>query len=166
LKVNAAWALAEAGDTARAKLLVAELEKHYTVDMTLKKITLPFLKAAIQVNTGDSAGALANLEVTRPYELTLSSRLAPAYLRGEAYLLARNGTAAAAEFQKLLDHPGALLNDPIAALSHPQLGRAYAMAGDTIKARSAYQDFLTLWRDADSDVPILKEAKAEYAKLQ
>ncbi|MGA9897370.1 MAG: protein kinase [Terriglobales bacterium] len=166
LKINAAWALAEAGDTARAQSLVAQLEKHYQHDLALKKITMPFLKAAIQVNTGDSAGALANLEVTRPYELTLSSRLSPAYLRGEAYLLARNGTAAAAEFQKLLDHPGATLSDPIGALSHLQIGRAYAMAGDTPKAKAAYQDFLTLWKDGDPDVPILKKAKAEYAKLQ
>jgi predicted Zn-dependent protease len=87
-------------------------------------------------------------------------------LRGQAYLLAGNGTAAAAEFQKLLDHPGATLNDPIGALSHLQLGRACAMAGDTAKAKAAYQDFLVLWKDADPDIPILKEAKAEYAKLQ
>jgi eukaryotic-like serine/threonine-protein kinase len=166
LKVNAAWALADAGDTARAQSLVAQLENHYQQDLTLKKITLPFLKAAVQINTGDATGALANLEVTRPFELTLSARLSPAYLRGQAYLLAGNGTAAAAEFQKLLDHPGATLNDPIGALSHLQLGRACAMAGDTAKAKAAYQDFLVLWKDADPDIPILKEAKAEYAKLQ
>jgi len=80
--------------------------------------------------------------------------------------MAHNGTAAAAEFQKLLDHRGIVLNFVTGALAHLQLGRAYAMAGDTAKAKSAYQDFFTLWKDADPDIPILKEAKAEYAKLQ
>ena len=92
--------------------------------------------------------------------------LYPAYVRGQAYLLARNGTAAAAEFQKLLDHRGIVVNFVTGALAHLQIARAYAMAGDTAKAKSAYQDFLTLWKDADPDIPILKEAKAEYAKLQ
>ena len=88
------------------------------------------------------------------------------YVRGQAYLLAHNGTAVATEFQKLLDHRGIVLNFVTGALAHLQLGRAYAMAGDTAKAKAAYQDFLTLWKDADPDIPILKQAKAEYAKLQ
>ncbi len=87
-------------------------------------------------------------------------------MRGQAYLLAHDGTAAAAEFQKLLDHRGIVQNFVTGALAHLQLGRAYAMAGDTAKAKDAYQDFLSLWKDADTDIPILKEAKAEYAKLQ
>ena len=87
-------------------------------------------------------------------------------MRGEAYLAANRGSEAAAEFQKFLDHPGVTLNCPLAPLAHLQLGRAYAMQGDTAKARRAYQDFLTLWKDADADIPILKQAKAEYAKLQ
>ena len=87
-------------------------------------------------------------------------------MRGEAYLAAHQGTEAAAEFKKILDHRGIVVNDPIGALAHLQIGRAYAMQGDTAKARAAYQDFLTLWKDADPDIPILKEAKAEYAKLQ
>jgi len=91
--------------------------------------------------------------------------LYPAYVRGQAYLLAHNGTAAVAEFQKLLDHRGIVLNFVTGALAHLQLGRAYAMAGDAAKAKSAYQDFFALWKDADPDIPILKEAKAEYAKL-
>ena len=86
----------------------------------------------------------------------------PAYVRGQAY----NGTAAAAEFQKLLDHRGIVGNSVTGALSHLQLGRAYAIAGDTAKAKAAYQDFLTLWKNADPDIPILKQAKAEYARLQ
>ncbi len=94
------------------------------------------------------------------------TNLYPVYVRGEAYLAAHQGKEAATEFQKILDHRGIVLNEPIGALAHLQLGRAYAMQGDTAKSRTAYQDFLTLWKDADADFPILKEAKAEYAKLQ
>jgi eukaryotic-like serine/threonine-protein kinase len=90
----------------------------------------------------------------------------PVYVRGVAYLAAHNGTAAAAQFQRILDHPGITINFPTGVLAHLQLGRAYAMAGDTTKAKPAYQDFFTLWKDADPDVPILKQARAEYAKLQ
>ena len=92
--------------------------------------------------------------------------LCPVFVRGEAYLAAHQGSEAAAEFQKILDHRGIVLNEPIGALAHLQLGRAYAMQGDTAKARSVYQDFLTLWKDADPDIPTLKQAKAEYATLQ
>jgi Tfp pilus assembly protein PilF len=92
--------------------------------------------------------------------------LYPAYIRGQAYLAAHNGTAAAAEFQKFLDHRGIVINFPLGALAHLGLARAYGMAGDTVKAKSAYRDFLALWKDADPDIPILKQAKAEYAKLQ
>ena len=108
-----------------------------------------------------------------PYELgqTTSSiygwtALYPVFVRGEAYLTAHQGAEAAAEFQKILDHPGVAVNEAIGALAHLQLGRAYAMQGDTAKARAAYHDFLTLWKDADPDIPILKQAKAEYAKMQ
>jgi len=90
----------------------------------------------------------------------------PAYVRGQAYLLGHNGAAATAEFQKLLDHRGCVLNFVTGALVHLQIGRAYAMAGESAKAKSAYNDFLTLWKDADPDIPVLKQAKAEYAKLQ
>ena len=107
-----------------------------------------------------------SLEAAAPYELGEVADLYPAYLRGQAYLLEHNGTAAAAEFQKLLDHRGIVVNSVTGSLAHLQLGRAYVMSGDTAKAKSAYKDFLTLWKDADLDIPILKEAKAEYAKLQ
>jgi cytochrome c-type biogenesis protein CcmH/NrfG len=90
----------------------------------------------------------------------------PVYVRGEAYLAAHQGKEAAAEFQKILNHRGIVLNEPIGALAHLQLGRAYAMSGDSAKARAAYEDFLTLWKDADPDIPVLQQAKAEYAKLQ
>ena len=92
--------------------------------------------------------------------------LYPVYMRGQAYLAAHKGVEAAAEFQKILDHRGIVVSDPIGALAHVQLGRAFALSGDTTRAKAAYQDFLTLWKDADPDIPILKQAQAEYAKLQ
>ena len=111
-----------------------------------------------------------DLEAAAPYELGLAGTFInyvyPAYVRGQAYLLGHNGAAAAAEFQKLLDHRGIVQNFVTGSLAHLQIGRAYAIAGDTAKAKAACQDFLTLWKDADPDLPILKEAKAEYAKLQ
>jgi eukaryotic-like serine/threonine-protein kinase len=91
--------------------------------------------------------------------------LYPAYIRGEAYLAAGRGEEAATEFQKVLNHRGIVLADPIGALAHLQLGRAYVVSGDPGKAKSAYQDFLALWKDADPDIPVLKQARAEYAKL-
>jgi hypothetical protein len=96
----------------------------------------------------------------------LPAALYPVYVRGEAYLAAHRGSEAAAEFQKILDQRGVVFNEPIGALAHPGLARAYLLQGDTAKAKTAYQDFLTLWKDADPDIPILKQAKAEYAKLQ
>jgi tetratricopeptide (TPR) repeat protein len=111
------------------------------------------------------------LEAAAPYELgepppTQEGTLYPVYLRGQTYLLVREGQAAATEFQKFLDHRGVVLNFPLGALAHLQLGRSYALSGDTAKAKAAYQDFFTLWKDADPDIPILMQAKAEYAKLQ
>jgi hypothetical protein len=110
------------------------------------------------------------LEAAAPYELGGPPQLQvgtlyPAYLRGQSYLMAHNGTAAAAEFQKLPDHRGIVINFPLGALAHLGLARAYVLSGDTAKARTAYQDFFTLWKDADPDIPILKEAQAEDAKL-
>ncbi len=169
VKVVAALALARIGDTPRATALVGELEKSYATNTLLKLYWLPTINAAIELNKGNSSQALVSLEAAAPYELlagTFINYLYPAYVRGQAYLLAHNGTAAAAEFQKLVDHRGIVLNFVTGALVHLQLGRAYAMAGDTAKAKSAYQDFFLLWKDADPDIPILKQAKAEYAKLQ
>jgi len=147
-----------------------DLSKHFPEDTALKYNLLPSVRAAAALHNGDSAKALAALATT-PYELGQTVQqvtfvLYPAYLRGEAYLAARQGKAAAAEFQKVIDHPGLVQNESIGALANLQLGRAYALQGDTTMARAAYQDFLTLWKDADPDIPILKQAKAEYAKLQ
>jgi eukaryotic-like serine/threonine-protein kinase len=166
VKVVAALTLARIGDVPRAKALVGELEKNYPLNTMLKLYYLPTINAAIELNTGNSSQAIVDLEAAAPYELGQAgfiNYLYPAYVRGQAYLL-HNGTAAAAEFQKLLDHRGIVGNFVTGSLAHLQIGRAYAMAGDSAKAKAAYQDFLTLWKDADPDIPILKQAKAEYAK--
>ena len=167
----AALALARIGDSARARALADELEKDNPSNTRLNVYWLPTIKAAIEMKQGHPDRTITFLEKTLPYELGQPApldvgTLYPAYLRGQAYLMMHNGPAAAAEFQKLLDHQGIVLNYPLGALAHLQLGRAYAMSGDTTKAKAAYQDFLTLWKDADPDVPILHQAKAEYAKLQ
>jgi tetratricopeptide (TPR) repeat protein len=169
VKEVAALALARIGDTPQATALVGELQKSYASNALLKLYWLPTINAAIELSKGNSSQALVYLEAAAPYEMqsaTSINYLYPAYVRGQAYLLAHNGTAAAAEFQRMLDDRGIMLNFVTGALAHLQLGRAYAMAGDTAKAKSAYQDFFLLWKDADPAVPILKEAKAEYAKLQ
>lgn len=121
-------------------------------------------RAVLRTTDADIAGAWHSNRTGAPYELG-SGALYPAYVRGLAYLAAHQGSDAATEFQKILDHRGIVLNEPIGALAHLQLGRAYVMTGDTAKARAAYRDFLTLWKEADADIPVLKQAKAEYAKL-
>ncbi len=171
VKLLAALTLARIGETARAEAIVEELEKTYPSQTVLKVYWLPAIKAAMELNANDSTQALVFLEAAAPYELGQPPQLQlgtmyPAYIRGQAQLMAHNGTAAAAEFQKFLNHRGIVINFPLGALAHLGLARAYALSGDTAKAKAAYQDFLTLWKDADPDIPILKEAKAEYAKLQ
>jgi predicted Zn-dependent protease len=172
VKLLSALALARVGETARAKTIVGELEKSYPSQTVLKVYWLPTIKAAIELNTSNSAQALAFLEAAAPYELGIPPQfnylgtMCPAYIRGEAQLLAHNGSAAATEFQKFLDHRGITINFPLGALAHFGLARAYALQGEAAKARAAYKDFLTLWKDADPDIPILKEAKVKYAKLQ
>ena len=170
VKVVAALTLARTGDAPRAKALAEELEKDYPTNTLMKLYWLPTINAAIDLNKNNSSQALVDLEAAAPYELggagTSINYAYPAYVRGQAYLLAHNGTAAAGEFQKLLDHRGIAINFVTGSLAHLQIGRAYVMAGDTAKAKSAYQDFFSIWKDADPDIPILKEAQAEYAKLQ
>jgi eukaryotic-like serine/threonine-protein kinase len=170
VKVLASLALSRAGDTARATTMIDELEETNPSNTMLKVYWLPTLKAAIALERGNPAQALVSLEAAAPCEQgqpppTQFGTLYPAYLRGYAYLAAHNGTAAAAEFQKFRDHRGLVVNFPLAALARIGLGRAYALSGDTAKAKAAYQDFFTLWKDADPDIPILKQAKAEYSKL-
>ena len=133
----------------------------------------PTLGAKLAVNLGNASAALETLRAAAPYELGrvppgayVWLALYPLYVRGEAYLAAHRGNEAGNEFEKILSHRGVVTNEPIGALARLQLGRAYKMQGDTAKAKAAYQDFFTLWKDADPDIPILKQAKAEYAKLQ
>jgi serine/threonine protein kinase len=152
---------------------VDEFDKKFPEDTIVRFNYLPTLRAKLALARSNPSQALDTLEVAAPYELGLPAlgfynwpNLYPAYVRGEAYLAARRGKEAAAEFQKILDHRGIVLNEPIGALAHLQLGRAYAMQGDTAKARAAYEDFLTLWKDADPDIPILRQAKAESAQLR
>ena len=171
VKVLAALAFGRVGEIPRAKALAEELEKDYPTNTALRLYWLPTINAALELNQGEWSRALVQLEAAAPYELgapapLFTGTLYPAYLRGQAYLLAHNGTAAAAEFQKLLDQRGVVLNSVTASLAHLQLGRADVMAGNTANAKAEYQNFFNLWKDADPDIPILKEAKAEYAKLQ
>jgi len=171
VKLFGALTLARIGETTGAKAIVEELEKNYPSDTMLKVYWLPTFKAAMELNTGNSTQAVMFLEAAAPYELGMPPQLQlgtmyPVYIRGQAQLVAHNGAAAAIEFQKFLDHRGVALNFPLGALAHLGLARAYALQGDTAKARAAYQDFLTLWKDADPDIPILIAAKAEYAKLK
>jgi eukaryotic-like serine/threonine-protein kinase len=170
VKTMAALTLARIGDASQAKALADELRMDYPNNSLIKLYWLPTINAAIQLQANNPPTALMELETAAPYELGVprpmgTGTLYPAYLRGQAYLLAKNGSAAVAEFEKLLNHRGIVLNFVIGALARLQLGRAYAMSSDSAKAKIAYQDFLTLWKDADSDIPILKQAKAEYARL-
>jgi serine/threonine protein kinase len=167
----AALTLARAGDTAKAKRLVEQLEndRNASTDTMLKLYCLPTVHGAIEISKNNSSQAILDLEAATPYELggTLSLQyLYPVWVRGQAHLAARNGVAAAAEFQKVIDHPGIVLNQPIGSLAHLELGRAYILSGDNIKARASYENFFTLWKDADPDIPILIAAKSEYAKLR
>jgi eukaryotic-like serine/threonine-protein kinase len=171
VKMLSALALARIGETARAKAVLVELENSYGSQTMMKVYWLPTIKAAIELNANNFSQALVFLEAAAPYELGEPPQLQvgtlyPAYLRGQAQLMARNGAAAAAEFRKFLDHRGIVVNFPLGALAHLGLARAYAISDDTAKEKTAYQDFFALWKDADADVPILKQAKAEYAKLQ
>jgi tetratricopeptide (TPR) repeat protein len=166
----AALALARAGDTTGAEKLAAELDKTSPQDTLVQRYWLPTIRAAVALDRKDPNRAIELLKVTSPIELSIPTNLViimcPVYLRGEAYLMLHDGNRAVAEFQKFIDHWGLVGNFPWGALARLGLARAYALQGDTVKARAAYQDFLTLWKDADPDVPILKEAKTEYAKLQ
>ena len=172
VKVLSALALARSGETAQSKTLLEGLQKSDPTNTYLKVYWFPALEASIAMAQQAPDRALVALEPSLPYELGAippiinGGVMYPAYIRGLAYLAQKNGPAAAAEFQKFLDHPVIVQNFLLGSLAHLQLGRAYAMTGDTAKAKAAYNDFLTLWKDADPDIPILKEAKTEYAKLQ
>jgi tetratricopeptide (TPR) repeat protein/predicted Ser/Thr protein kinase len=171
VRAVAALALARAGDTAGAEKLAAELDKTFTLSTLVQRYWLPTIRAGVALERKDPNQAIESLKVASTIELSsitadLTIFLCPVYLRGEAYLMLHDGNRAAAEFQKFIDHRGVVMNFPWGALARLGLARAYALQGDTARARKEYQDFLALWKDADPDIPILKEAKSEYLKLQ
>jgi eukaryotic-like serine/threonine-protein kinase len=166
-----AKALAMTGDASRASAIVEELDHRFPVDTLLHQVTIPSVHALIDLEPKAPERAIHELAIrelqsTTPYELGVIQGLLPIYIRGQAYLQAKRGADAAAEFQKIVDHRGIDSSSPVHSLAKLGLGRAYAMSGDTAKARTAYQDFLALWKDADPDVPILQQAKSEYEKLR
>ena len=166
-----AIALALAGDSAQAARLSDDLHKNFPADTIVQYDDLPMIRAATALHSGDTSRAVETLAEAEPYELgqanySFTFALYPVYLRGQAYLAAKQGAAARAEFQKILDHYGAVGNQPIGALARLGLARSYSLQGDIAKARAAYTDFLSLWKNADPDVPLLKQAKVEFAELQ
>jgi eukaryotic-like serine/threonine-protein kinase len=169
----AALVFARASDSSRAEALANHLDKQFPESTELQYYWLPSIRAAIQLDRKNPAEALKLLEPAAEYELGYlrpqvagGSLIVPAYLRGQAYLALHQGKEAAAEFEKFISWRADVANCPFGALAHLWLGRAYAVAGDRAKARSAYQDFFALWKDADPGIPLLEQAKSEYAKLQ
>ena len=168
-KVAAALSLAEVKDVSRAETIAAELKQRFPDATLLNNVWLPTIRAKTALSRGDPAQAIKLLEVALPYDLSQTPPLPFlyfAYVRGKAYLQAQRAEAAAQEFQKILDHKGVTGASPVSSLARLGLARARAMSGDTSAARTAYQDFFALWKDADPDLPLLKQAKVEYAKLK
>jgi eukaryotic-like serine/threonine-protein kinase len=161
-----ALALAISGDTSRAEKLADDLDKRLPEDTVFQSIAIPVIRAQIALSRDEAAKAVGLLQTATSDGTGWYMPMYLAYVSGEAYLASHQGAKAAAEFQRILDHRGVAMNDPVGALARLQLGRAYALLRDKNKARTAYQDFLTLWKDADPDIPVLKQAKAEYAKLK
>jgi tetratricopeptide (TPR) repeat protein len=160
------FVFATCGEAAKAETAASELGKNYPLDTLVQKLAIPQIHARVELQHGNSAKAIEQLRPTEAYQFGYIAGGVPAYLRGVAHLQAKQGTQAATEFQKLLDHKPALGASPYVSLARLGLARSLALSGDTAKARTAYQDFFTQWKDADPDIPILKEAKTEYAKLQ
>jgi len=171
----AALALALAGDSSRSQSLADDLEKRFPEDTIAKFSYVPVLRALSALEKGKPTDSVEHLQITLRYELAVNGLnfnhyylggLHSAYVRGAALTAAHRYAEAAAEYQKILDHRGIVGADPIGALAHVQLGRLFALSGDTTKAKAAYDAFFALWNDADADVPILRQAKAEYAQLR
>jgi eukaryotic-like serine/threonine-protein kinase len=173
VQYGAAFSFALAGDSSRAEMLAKDLEKRFPEDISVRFSYIPSIRALLALNRREPTKAVELLEVSVPYELGAPhssmhgffGAMYPLYVRGMAYLAAQQGREAAAEFQKILDHPGIVVSDPIGALARLQLGRSYLVSGDRTRAKSAYRDFLNLWKDADREIPIFKQAKSEYTSL-
>ncbi len=170
----AGLALAFSGDTSRSEALAADLEKRFPEDTFVKFTYVPVLRALAALGKGKPADSVERLQTALQYELAINGLnfnhfylggLHSAYVRGEALVAAHHYAEAVAEFQKILDHRGIVGADPIGALAHLELGRAFALSGDKTKGKAAYEAFLALWKDADPGIPVLKQAKAEYARL-
>jgi len=174
IRVLVALALARAGDTKRAETLASSLRLEFPLDTILNRYWLPVIEAAVQLSIGDSSSALEHLEIAKPYELGQPSSfqvfsispMYPVYLRGQAFIAARKGSEASAEFEAMQRHPGMLLNHPLGSLAGLGLARAEALKGETSTASGLYGKFLLGWKDADADLPLLTQAKNEAASLK
>ena len=175
VRYEAGLALSLSGDSAQSEALAGDLEKRFPEDTFVKFTYVPVLRGLAALRTNKPSVTVDLLQIALPYELAANGLnfsslylggLHSAYVRGEALTAARRYPEAAAEFQKILDHRGIVAIDPVGVLAHLQLGRVFARAGNTTKARAAYEAFLALWKDADADVPILKSATAEYQRLR
>jgi tetratricopeptide (TPR) repeat protein len=170
----AALAFAYAGESAKAEALITDMEWYFPEDTYVRFVYVPVVRARLALSRGDVARALQFLQLSVPLELgvprstvhALFGALYPVYYRGLAYLSAQRGLDAATEFRKIIERPGIVVADPVGVLARLQLARALAIAGDTKRARGAYRDFFSIWKDADPDIPILQQARAEYADLQ
>jgi tetratricopeptide (TPR) repeat protein len=168
VEVLSALALAQAGDVNGAASVAEGMAKEYPLDTFLNNYLLPVVRARLEIERNNPPQAIALLSVTSPYELAIghgADQYLAMHIRGQAHLRGRRGPEAAAEFEKILAHQGLGPTSPLYILAHLGLGRAAALTGDTAKARRAYQQFFALWKDSDPGVPILREARAEYAKL-
>jgi tetratricopeptide (TPR) repeat protein len=169
----AAFALARSGEISGSQRLAADLEKRFPEDTPVQFEYLPILHALFALANKSPSDAVERLQRAVPYDFAMPGTaffgkfggLYPAYIRGESYLAAGRGQEAVAEFQKVLNHRGIVLADPVGALAHLELGRAYALSGDNPKAKVAYEQFFALWNHVDEDLPVLKRAKEQYAKL-
>jgi tetratricopeptide (TPR) repeat protein len=161
----AAILFARIGDKARSEKMAEDLRKEFPLDTLLNQVQLPTLRAIGTLQRNQPAEAVAALDSAKPYELGIGGVEAVS-IRGEAFLHLRDGVKAAGEYQKILDHRGVDPTSVSCSLAHLGLGRAYALQGNTAKARAAYQDFFAIWKDADADVPLSKAAKAEYEKIK
>lgn len=173
VQILAALALARTGELTEARRMTQDLAKRFPRDTLINSYWLPTINAAIEINRRNPSKAIEILQVTAPYELgesypqfQVGGSLYPIYVRAQAYLILHRGDEAAKEFTKILDHRGIVMNCPLGALARLGLARAFALQGHIAKSRSTYQEFFTLWENADLEIPILKQAKAEYAKLQ
>jgi len=171
VQFGATLAFALSGEAAEAQKLTDDLAKRFPEDTEVQFNYLPSLRAQLALARNEPSAAINALQIASPYEFGVPNQAAfaptfyPVYIRGQTYIAEKNGPAAASEFQKILDHRGIVFNELIGALAHLGLARAYTLQGDGAKARAAYNDFFALWKTADSEVPLLKQAKAEYAKL-